>query len=443
MAVRIMPQSLDSERAILGSVLLDNPALFVAMSLLSKSDFYGTANQIVFEKMVAMSDAGRPIDPLTVCDGLGADGTLDKVGGADYISALPDGVPIGTQAGIEEYCRIVKERSIARSLITSSENVIAKCLAGEDPRSIIDLAQETMFSLSGTANKDNFRTFREILRVDGQDFAKIFMPSGDGGAIPTGLADFDALVQGFHPGELVIVAARPSTGKTALALTVAMRHAVTRRAHTCFASIEMNWQAILSRAVCSEARIDSHRLRIGFVTAQDMGKVSKAYDSIVAAPFYIKDGSLTPAGLRAMARKMKAEGKCDSLWVDYIQLISVDRKFGSRNEEVGYISKSLKAIATELNIPVVALSQLSRAGEGKKPRKPILSDLRDSGSLEQDADTVLFLHRDDKPLDDEDGTFDGVGRVLGILAKQRNGPTGEFHLAFMKKFTRFENLAME
>lgn len=431
------PHNLEAERALLGSILLDNTALNVAIEILGAADFYSEAHRMTFQKMVELSERSRSAEVITLSDELAREGLLEKAGGTAYLASLTDGVPLGSAADVAEYARIIRDKSLVRSLINASNNIIARCLEStDDPDTLIDAAQSQIFDIAGKEVQSGFFRVADIVKTSFGTLDVLFDRQQGVTGIATGFDTLDSMTSGLQAGELVIIAARPSVGKTALALNIAAHAATTQRKASAIFSLEMSKESLLIRLLCSEGRIDSHKLRTGFASQDDWGKMTKALGRLNEAPLFIDDTpALSIMQIRAKARRLKAERGLDLVIVDYLQLVTGHGRFDSRNQEVSYISRGLKAIAKELNVPVVALSQLSRAPEAGKGRDPQLSDLRDSGSIEQDADMVIFIHRSaaGAGLDEP-----GVVTELNI-GKQRNGPTGLFKLVFIKPYTRFEN----
>lgn len=445
---RSVPHNLEAERALLGSVLIDNQALNTALEHLSKEDFYSEAHRITFEKMSGLSEKSRVIDLVTLSEELAKDGLLEKAGGAAYLSALTDGVPIGTTAAMSEYCQIVKEKSTIRRLINASNLVLARCMeGGDDAETLIDLAQSQVFELAEQRVQTGFATIRDIVKSSFGKIDVLFDRGQRVTGVETGLEDLDTMTSGLQAGELIVVAARPSLGKTALALNIAAHAAIKNRKVVGMFSLEMSKESLVIRLLCSEARIDSHKLRTGFSSKEDWNRMTPALGRLSEAPFYIEDTpALSIMQIRAKARRMKAEKGLDLLIIDYLQLISGHGKFENRNQEVSYISRSLKSIAKELHVPVLALSQLSRAPEQRPGQRPQLSDLRESGSIEQDADVVIFIFREKKAAEEqeaEEGFVQGGSETRLIVGKQRNGPTGDVPVVFLKPFAKFENQVHE
>jgi replicative DNA helicase len=437
---------LEAERALLGSILLDNSALNMALEVVGRDDFFSEAHRITFEKMVGISEKNRTIDLVTLCEELSKDGQTEKAGGAAYLAALTDGVPIGTSVAVSEYSRIVKEKSIIRRLINVSNNLISRCMEGtDDPDTLIDLAQSQVFDIAEQKVKSGFSNIRDIVKSSFGTIDVLFDRGQRVTGIETGFVDLDNMTSGLQPGELVVVASRPSLGKTALALNVASHAAIKDHKTVGLFSLEMSKESLVIRLLCSEAEIDSHKLRSGFSSREDWKKLTRALGRLADAPLMIEDTpALSIMQIRAKARRLKMEKGLDLMIVDYLQLVSGQGRFENRTQEVSYISRSLKSIAKELRVPVLALSQLSRAPEQRPGQRPQLSDLRESGSIEQDADVVIFIFRERKAAEESEaeGETDrrGVEMKL-IVGKQRNGPTGDIPVVFMRPYVKFENLA--
>ncbi|MHB8655196.1 MAG: replicative DNA helicase [Terriglobia bacterium] len=437
------PHSLEAERALLGSILLDNGAINLAVGMVNKDDFFSEANRLTFGKMTELSEKNRTIDLVTLSDELGKEGLLEKIGGASYLASLTDGVPVGNYSAVNQYSRIVKEKSLLRRLISASNNVISRCFEGiDDPAVLLDLAQSEIFEIAGQKAQSGFFNVKQIVDTSfGGNIDVLFRHGQHMTGIKTGFERLDEMTSGLQPGELIIIAARPSLGKTALALNIASHAAIEQQKSVGVFSLEMTKESLLIRLLCSEARIDSHRLRTGFTNDDEWKKAVHALGRLNMAPLFIEDTpALSIMEIRGKARRLKAEKGLDLLIVDYLQLATGHGRFESRTQEVSFISQGLKSIAKELHVPVIALSQLSRAPEAGKGREPQLSDLRDSGSIEQDADVVIFIHRGGIS---NDGEGDDPGIMVDLnIGKQRNGPTGVFKLVFLKPFVRFENPAL-
>jgi len=446
---RAVPHNLEAERALLGSILLDNSALNMALEVVGKDDFFSEAHRITFEKMVGISEKNRTIDLVTLSEELSKDGQTEKVGGAAYLAALTDGVPIGTSVAVSEYSRIVKEKSLIRRLINASNNVISRCLEGtDDPDTLIDLAQSQVFDIAEQKVQSGFTNIRDIVKSSFGTIDDLLERGQRVTGIETGFVELDNMTSGLQPGELVVVASRPSLGKTALALNIAAHAAIKHHKTVGLFSLEMSKESLVIRLLCSEAETDSHKLRSGFSRSrEDWNKLTRALGRLGDAPLLIEDTpALSIMQIRARARRLKMEKGLDLVIVDYLQLVSGQGRFENRTQEVSYISRGLKSIAKELKVPVLALSQLSRAPEQRQRfgQRPQLSDLRESGSIEQDADVVIFIFRERKAAEESEaeGEVDrrGVEMKL-IVGKQRNGPTGDIPVVFMRPYAKFENMA--
>jgi replicative DNA helicase len=437
---RTFPHNLEAERALLGSILLDNGALNVAVGVLSKDDFFSEAHRVTFEKMIGLSEKSRTIDLVTLSEDLSREGLLEKVGGAAYLASLIDGVPAGNYTVASEYSRIVREKSLIRRLITASNNVIARCLEGtDDPETLIDHAQTQVLDLAEEKVQAGFLGVRDIVKSSFGTIDVLFDRGQQVTGVETGFTVLDNMTSGLHPGELIIIAGRPSLGKTALALNMAAHAAIERKKVVGVFSLEMSKESLVIRLLCSEGRIDSHKLRTGFSSREDWSKMTRALGRLAEAPLYIDDSAaLSILQIRAKARRLKAEKGLDLLIVDYLQLVTGHGRFENRNQEVSFVTRGLKSIAKELQVPVVALSQLSRAPEERPGQRPQLSDLRESGSIEQDADVVIFIFRE-KRTSEEDEAAEAGSETRLIIGKQRNGPTGDVPVVFLKPFARFEN----
>ncbi|HXX22519.1 MAG TPA: replicative DNA helicase [Terriglobia bacterium] len=443
---RIVPHNLEAERALLGSILLDNSALNLALEGVGKDDFFSEAHRITFDKMIAISEKNRTIDLVTLSEELAKEGQIEKAGGAAYLAALTDGVPVGTSVAVSEYSRIVKEKSILRRLINASQNVISRCLEGtDDPDTLIDLAQSQVFDIAEQKVQSGFTNIRDIVKSSFGTIDVLFDRGQRITGIETGFADLDNMTSGLQPGELVVVAARPSLGKTALALNIAAHSAIQNHKTVGFFSLEMSKESLVIRLLCSEAETDSHKLRSGFSSREDWNKLTRALGRLGDAPLLIEDTpALSIMQIRAKARRLKMEKGLDLMVVDYLQLVSGQGRFENRTQEVSYISRGLKSIAKELRVPVLALSQLSRAPEQRPGQRPQLSDLRESGSIEQDADVVIFIFRERKSAEESEaeGEVDRRGLEMKlIVGKQRNGPTGDIPVVFMRPYAKFANMA--
>lgn len=434
---RPLPHNLEAERCVLGAILIHNEAFNVAAELIDTRDFFRVAHRLVFEKMVGLNERSQVIDLVTLKDELGRSGHLDEVGGAAYVAGLADGVPRSTN--VEHYARIVKEKATLRNLIHSASNILSTAYEGaEDAATVLDQAEREIFSIAEDRIHTGFVPLGDLVQGSFTAIEQLQQHKGLVTGVPTGFVDLDNLTSGFQPADLIIIAARPSMGKTAFILNVAQHIGIKTDRTVGFFSLEMSKEQLFMRMLTAEAEVDSHRFRGGFLSERDYGQLSTALGRLAEARVFIDDtASLGVLEARAKARRLKAEHGLDMLVIDYIQLMQGRGRFENRTQEVAAISRSLKGLAKELSVPVVALSQLSRAPESRSDRRPQLSDLRESGALEQDADVVMFIYRDEQ----YEPTPENENLAEIILGKQRNGPTGTVKMAFLKQYTRFANLS--
>jgi replicative DNA helicase len=440
-ADRTLPHNLEAERSVLGAILLHNEAFNHAAEVIDSADFYRDAHRRIFDKMVRLSERGGAIDLVTLKEELGRSGELDDVGGPAYITALVDGVP--RSMNVEHYARIIKEKATLRSLIFSANKILAAAYEGEEDADVIlDQAEHAIFAIADDKIRDGFVSLRDLAQSSLETIEKLHARKELVTGVPTGFTDLDEMTSGLQPSDLVIVAARPSMGKTSLVLNIA-QHVGTKTDKTVgLFSLEMSKEQLFLRMLTAEARIDAQRMRRGYLGERDWGRLSQAIGTLSDAKIFIDDSpSIGVLEMRAKCRRLAAEHDLDLVIVDYIQLMQGRGRFENRTLELGSISRSLKGLAKELRVPVVVLSQLSRAPESRSDHKPQLSDLRESGALEQDADVVIFIYRQDMYADKSDPPAEGEGVAELIIGKQRNGPTGTVKLAFIREFTRFENLA--
>ena len=432
-----LPHNLEAERSVLGAILIHNDAFNVAAEAIDSGDFFRDAHRRVFDKMVDLNERNQVIDLVTLKDELGRSGDLDEVGGAAYIAALADGVPRSTN--VEHYARIVKEKATLRDLIHSAGKILATAYrAEEDPDVLLDQAEQEIFSIAEGRIHTGFVPLSDLVQGSFTTIEQLQEHKGLLTGVPSGFVDIDNLTSGFQSSDLVIVAARPSMGKTSFVLNVA-QHVGTKTGGTVgFFSLEMSKEQLFLRMLTAEAEVDSHRFRGGFLSERDYGQLSSALGRLAEARVFIDDSAgIGVLEMRAKARRLKAEHGLDLLVVDYLQLMQGRGRFENRTQELATISRALKGLAKELGVPVVALSQLSRAPESRSDRRPQLSDLRESGALEQDADVVMFIFREEQ----YDPTPENENLADVIIGKQRNGPTGTVKLAFLKQYTRFANLS--
>ncbi len=433
-----LPSSPESERVILGGILLDNTLVSQAIELLKQEDFYSPLHRRVFKAMISLFERGEKIDPILIGEELKKEGQLENIGGIATVTNLTFGLPHFSD--IESYAKVVKGKAVLRNLVKVCNQITSEALAEEDEAEmILDHAEQAIFALADERAKQGFshvKPIAETVLLKVQEFAKRESHALTG--LATGFRELDAMTSGLQRTDLIIVAARPSMGKTALCLNIAQHAAIHEGAVVAFFSLEMSKEQLVMRMLASEARVDAHRFRNGFLTRDEWGRLAESIGVLSEAKLFIDDtAGISPLEMRAKARRLVAEQKrLDLIVVDYMQLMSGSGKRNeNRQQEVSQISRELKGLAKELNVPLIALSQLSRAPEVRNPPRPQMSDLRESGSIEQDADLVTFIYRDEyyKPSEENQG----IAELL--ISKQRNGPTGSVKMAFLKEFTRFEN----
>ena len=439
---RTLPHNLDAEKSVLGAILIQNEAFNHAAELIDSKDFFRGAHARIFEKMVVLSERGDAIDFITLKEELSKSGEMEEVGGPAYLASLVDGVP--RSANVEYYARIVKEKSTLRSLISSATRILADAYEAEqEPDVLLDEAERQIFSIAEDRIRAGFTPLRDLVQGSFATIEKLQQHKGLVTGVPTGFIDLDEMTSGLQPSDLVLVAARPSMGKTSFVLNIAQHVGTATDMTVGFFSLEMSKEQLFMRMLTSEARIDAHRFRTGFLNEKDYGRLSHALGTLAEAKVFIDDtASIGVLEMRAKARRLKAEHGLHMIIIDYIQLMQGRGRFESRQAEIAAISRSLKGLAKELHVPIVALSQLSRASETRSDHRPQLSDLRESGALEQDADVVMFIYRAEQYRDaDGNPNIEEQGTAEIIIGKQRNGPIGTARLAFIKEHTRFENLA--
>lgn len=433
-----LPNNLDAERSVLGAILLDNNALNTAIESLRAEDFFLDQHRRVFTQMIALGEAQQAIDLITLTEELHRRGDLEASGGAPYLASLADGMP--KVSNVEHYARIVKEKAMLRNLIHTTHNIQQRAFEGEDGADmILDNAESSIFLLAEDRVKAGLIPVRDIVRDNFERLEKIFKEGKSITGIPTGYVELDKLTSGLQPSELLILAARPSQGKTALALNLAENIAIRAGQPVAFFSLEMSKESLLQRLVASVAQIDAHKFRTGHLSRTDWTGMTDALGTISNAPLWVDDaGSISVLEIGAKARRLKRDKGLSLLIVDYLQLITARGRFGNRQEEVASISRGLKGLAKELQIPVLVLSQLTRAPE-RDERGPQLSDLRESGAIEQDADVVMFIYR---PHFFKAGASPEEREETELrIAKQRNGPTDNVKFVFRSRLTRFEEAA--
>jgi len=438
-AERTLPHNLEAERSVLGAILVHNDAFNTAAQVIDGRDFYRDAHRRIFDRMVALSERGEAIDFITLKEELSRGGHLEEVGGPAYVASLVDGVPRATN--VEYYARIVKEKATLRNLIYAANKILTNAYeADQESDLILDEAESSIFAVADDRLKAGFVPMRELVNDSFPKIEQLFEHKRLVTGVPTGFVDLDEMTRGLQPGDLVIVAARPSMGKTSLVLNIAQHVAVQTDYTVGFFSLEMSKESLFIRLLTSEAQIDSHRLMSGHIADRDYSRISHALERLSSMRLFIDDtANIGVLEMRAKSRRLQAEHGLSLIVVDYIQLMSARGRYENRTLELASISRSLKGLAKELNVPIVVLSQLSRAPESRSDHRPQLSDLRESGALEQDADVVVLIYRDDAYNRDPNNPDAGTAEL--IVAKQRNGPTGIVRLAFLREQTRFANLA--
>jgi replicative DNA helicase len=436
---RTPPHNLDAERSVLGGILLRNDTFNHAAAVIDAGDFYRDAHRRIFEAMVELNERSDAIDLITVKEALTRTGEIDDVGGAAYIARLVDGVPKATN--VEYYASIVKEKSTLRSLISGLHESLEEAYAGsEDADEILDGAEKRVFEVADKRIRSGFIPISDLVQESFDTLSKLQQHRGLVSGVPTGFTELDEMTAGLQPGDLVIVAARPSMGKTSFVLNIAQHVALNReRPMTVgFFSLEMSAQQLFIRLLTAQARIDAHRLRSGYLSADDYSKLVNAVGTLENAKIFIDDtASIGVLEMRAKSRRLKSDHGLDLLIVDYIQLMQGRGRFDNRQQELASISRSLKGLAKELRVPILVLSQLSRAPEARSDRRPQLSDLRESGALEQDADVVMMIFRPGV-YEKDNPDLQNIAEI--IIAKQRNGPIGTANLAFLNQYTLFANI---
>jgi len=440
-AGRQAPWSNEAEQAVLGAMLLDQDAALKAAELLDDSMFYREGHRLLFRAMTTLTERSDVVDPVTLRDELVKRGDLDRVGGMEYIGSLIDVVP--TAANIEYHGRIVRDKALLRRLIEAATGIVQDAYDGRGmPSEVLDNAEHRIFQVAQLRRAEEFIRLKELIWPTMERIEQLQSGHGAVTGVPSGFVDLDRLTAGFQRADLVIVAARPSMGKTALILNVVQHAAIEHNVGVGIFSLEMSKDQLVQRLLCSEGLVDAQRLRRGQLRDDDYPKLARAAGLLGTAPIWIDDSAaITPLAMRSKARRLKADHNIGMIVVDYLQLMQGPTNAESRQQEISQISRSLKALAKELDIPVVALSQLSRAPDQRAgDHKPQLSDLRESGAIEQDADVVMFIFRQemyDGPTDKDGNSLEGIAEL--IVGKQRNGPTGTVPLYFKKEYTRFDN----
>ena len=434
---KVPPHDIEAEQAILGCMLTDKDAVISAIEVLKEEDFYREDNKAIYSAILSLYSRSEPIDIITVKAELVETGNFERIGGLEYLAELPDRVP--TTANVEKYIKIVSEKATLRSLIQTSNELIALGYdESEDVDNIMDMAEKKVFDLSQKKSVKGYSALKDVLVGSFAELEKLYNQKGNVTGITTGFIDLDNKTAGLHNSDLIIIAARPAMGKSAFAINIATNAAVKANVPVVIFNLEMSKQQVGNRILCSEAMVDSNKIRTGQIEDEDWMKLATTLGELSEAPIYIDDTpGISIMEIRAKCRKLKIEKNIGLIVIDYLQLIQgTGKKNASREQEISEISRSLKILAKELDVPVIALSQLSRTAEKRDDKRPMLSDLRESGAIEQDADIVMFLYRDD--YYNEDTEKKNVAEV--ILAKHRGGSTGTVELAWMPSFTKFANL---
>jgi len=431
------PQNISAEQAALGSMLLQEDAIMHTVEILKPEDFYRKSHEIIYRSISELFDKSNGVDLVTLTEELKRKDLLEKIGGVTYLTNLINSVP--TAANIEYYVRIIEEKSILRNLINSATKIVSMGYEEkEDARVLMDKAEHLMFDVSQRNLGQTFIPIKEILQDSFEKIENLYHRKEYITGVPSGFTEFDDITTGFQPSELIIIAGRPGMGKTAFCMNIAQNAAISKNTSVAIFSLEMSKSQLVQRMLCSEARVDAHNLRKGGLAESDWPTLSMAAGRLSSAPIFIDDSAgATSLEIKAKARRLKAQHNLGLIIIDYLQLMQNTSRSENRQQEISEISRSLKALARELNVPVIAASQLSRAVEQRNERRPLLSDLRESGAIEQDADLVVFIYREEyyKPKTEKKG----IAEI--IISKQRNGPTGKVDLAFIKEYAKFESLS--
>ena len=434
---RLPPQNIEAEQAVLGSMLLEDEAVGRAAELLEESAFYKDSHRKIFSALLSLYKANVPVDLVTITDELKKHNLLEEIGGASYLATLTSIVP--TAANAEHYCRIVKQKSILRELIRATTHIASESYdESVEPDYLLDRAEALIFDIASKKIKRDAVAMKDIIKSSIEMIDALYQRKGAITGLPTGFIELDQQLAGLQPSDLIVVAGRPAMGKSSLTLCIAEHVALGHKTGVALFSLEMSKENVVQRMLCSHARINAHSVRTGMLSTSDWPNLTKAAGKLSEAPIYIDDSpGISILELRAKARRLKSRHDIGLIIVDYLQLMEESSRAENRQQEISIISRSLKALARELNVPLIAVSQLSRAPERRESFRPRLSDLRESGAIEQDADVVLMLFREDYyNLTDENR---GIAEI--IIAKQRNGPTGTVKLTFLNEYTRFESLA--
>ena len=434
--MRVPPHNIEAEQSVLGAIIMDHEAMTVASEILRPNDFYRPDHQEIYGAIMDLFTSNSPVDLVTIQNRLSEKGVLEQVGGISYLAELATIVP--TSAHIKQYAKIVEDKAVLRRLIKASQEITAKSYEGDEPiEDLMSFAEKQVFDIIQNRHTEDFSHINEIIVTSIDKIEQAHVNKGAVTGVPTGFIDLDYKTAGMQPSDLILVAARPSMGKTAFSLNVIQSAAIKNKKKVAVFSLEMSKDQLVNRMLCAEAMVDAQKVRTGNLDPQDWDRIARAIPTIAAADIFIDDTpGISVMEMRAKCRRLKLEKGLDLIMIDYLQLMSGNSKSDSRQQEISEISRSLKAIAREMNAPVIALSQLSRACETRADHRPMLSDLRESGAIEQDADVVMFLYRDEYYNPDTDKK--NIGEI--IIAKQRNGPTGTVELVWLGQYTKFANM---
>ena len=434
---KIPPQNIEAEIAVLGSMLLDKEAIPEAIEFLEPESFYKEAHTKIYSTLLKLYDKDKAIDIVTLIEALKAEGVLEDVGGSSYITSIASSIP--TAANITHYAKIVREKAILRRLISTSTQIVSESYdTTSDVANLLDRAERMIFDITTHKIEAKFSSIKDIIKTSIETIDNLYQRKENITGVATGFHDFDVLTAGLQKSDLIIMAGRPSMGKSALVSCIAEHVGVIEKRPIAFFSLEMSKAQLAQRLLCSQARVDAHKVRTGFLSQSDWPKLVNAAGKLSESPIYIDDTpGVTALELRAKARRLKSQFDIGLIIVDYLQLMQGPAGADNRQQEISEISRSLKALARELDVPLIAVSQLSRAVEQRADKRPMLSDLRESGAIEQDADLVVLLLREEY----YNPTEENKGMAEVIVAKQRNGPVGNIKLAFIHEYTRFEDLA--
>lgn len=434
---KIPPQNIEAEMAVLGCMLLDRDAISRGIEVLNESSFYKDVHKKIFRAIVHLFDESKEVDLVTLTEELRRTSSLDEAGGPSYITALASGVP--TTANFSHYADIVKDKAVLRKLINASTGIVSECYdASKDVRNVLDKAEQSIFDVRSEKLESRFAVLKDVIKDSIEKIDGLYQRKENVTGIATGFRELDIKTAGLQASDLIVIAGRPSMGKSALASSIIEHIGVVEKLPVAVFSLEMSKEQLVQRLLCSHARVDAHKVRTGFLSQADWPRLVSAAGKLSEAPIYIDDSAgISVLELRAKARRLKAKFDIKMIVLDYLQLMAGSSDADNRQQEISEISRSLKAIARELNVPLIAISQLSRAVEQRADHRPQLSDLRESGAIEQDADLVLLLLREEYYNQTEENK--GIAEV--IIAKQRNGPVGTLKLAFLGEYMRFETLA--